>query len=142
MNNETNGGGHFQTTQPTAYDRAYLVASGFLATRETTVTVPTIAHGVATYTIQTFRKPEAGDDIFIIIAGPEGLQRIHLPARVANAIAAQREALTARSRSRAAKDRADKDKAAGVVPGFMRARAAGVGPAVGAGTRKRRKRKR
>jgi len=45
-----------------------------------------------------------------------------LPPRVANAIAARRESLTSRRRSRAAKVRAKADQAAGVVPGFMRSK--------------------
>lgn len=113
---------HFQDGLPDAYDRAYGQAQGFLHTRPSTLTATNLLGigGVRSYVVQTFRLPEAGDSVFIQIAGPEGLQRVHLPPSVTAAIARQRESLTAQTRSRAAKERAQADKAAGKIPGFLR----------------------
>ena len=120
---------HFKpAAQPDAYDRAYGQAEGFPHTRPSTVTVTANVMGVGgvrRYVVQTFRPPdETGprDMLFVEIAGPEGLQRIHLPAAVTKVIARQRDTLTGQSRSRASKTRAAADKAAGKLPGFMRQR--------------------
>lgn len=113
---------HFRADQPDAFDRAYGQAQGFPHTRETTITVSATLGigGIRQYIVQTYRVPELGDTCFITITGPEGLTRIHLPAKVTNAVANQREALNKQSRSRAGKARAAADKAAGKLPGFMR----------------------
>ena len=115
---------HFRDEQPDAFDRAYGVAQGFPHTRESTITVANVMGigGVRQYIVQTFRVPEHGDSVFITITGPEGLTRVHLPAKVSNAIAAQRDALSTQSRVRAGRARAAADKAAGKVPGFLRGR--------------------
>lgn len=121
---EQEAGRHFSQAEPDAFDRAYGQAQGFPHTRPSTIMVANLLGigGVRQYTVETFRVPELGDSVFVTIAGPEGLQRVHLPPNVTNAIARQREALTGQSRSRAAKERAKADKAAGRVPGFMRKR--------------------
>jgi hypothetical protein len=113
---------HFRADQPDAFDRAYGQAHGFPHTRETTITASNVLGigGVRQYIVQTFRVPEVGDTVFITITGPEGLLRVHLPPKVANAIASQREALSKQSRVRAGRARAAADKAAGKLPGFMR----------------------
>jgi hypothetical protein len=76
-----------------------------------------------TFIIQTFRQREQGDTIFLQYLDGEGSVRIAIPPAVADAIARQRETLTTKSRKRAAKERAEADKAQGKVPGFMRNRA-------------------
>ena len=116
---------HFRSDQPDAYDRAYGQAQGFPHTRPTTITAANVlgVGGVRSYIVETFRVPEMGDSCFIQITGPEGLQRVHLPPNVTNAIARQRDSLTSQARSRAGKERAKADKAAGKVPGFMRGKA-------------------
>lgn len=113
---------HFATAQPDAYDRAYGQAQGFPHTKPSTITAANIlgVGGVRSYIVETFRLPEVGDTVFVQITGPEGLQRVHLPPAVTMAIARQRDALTTKSRSRAGKARAAADKAAGIVPGFLR----------------------
>lgn len=113
---------HFKSSDPDAYDRAYGQAQGFPHTRPTTITAANAMGigGVRSYIVETFRLPEVGDTVFIQITGPEGLQRVHLPPTVTNAIARQRDSLTTQSRSRAAKARAAADKAAGIKPGFLR----------------------
>lgn len=113
---------HFRNAEPDAFDRAYGQAQGFAHTRESTITAANVlgVGGVRQYIVQTFRVPEHGDSVFVTITGPEGLARVYLPAKVTNAIAAQRDALTKQNRRRAGRDRAAADKAAGKVPGFMR----------------------
>jgi hypothetical protein len=92
---------HFSEGGADAFDRAYGQALGFAHTRESVVTDVGVlgVGGVRQYTVQTFRVPEAGDQVFIWINGPEGVQRVFLPAKVSNAIASQRDSITARTRS-------------------------------------------
>lgn len=124
MDETPNDQPHFRQAQPDAFDRAYGQAQGFAHTRESTITQANVMGigGVRQYIVQTFRVPEHGDFVFITITGPEGLTRVHLPPKVTGAIASQRDALSTQSRVRAGKARAAADKAAGVVPGFMRQR--------------------
>ena len=123
--NKTEPRNHFAASQPDAYDRAYGQMQGFPHTRPTTITVANVmgVGGVRSYIIETFRAPEMGDTVFVQIAGPEGLQRIHLPPNVTTAIARHRDRMTTQSRSRAGKARAVADKEAGIMPGFMRKKA-------------------
>lgn len=115
---------HFQSDQPDAFDRAYGQAQGFPHTRESTITSANVlgVGGVRQYIVQTFRVPEVGDMVFISIAGAGGLTRVYLPAKITNVIASQRDALTTQSRRRSGRARAQADKEAGKVPGFMRKR--------------------
>src|SRR5262249_40738589 len=68
------------------------------------------------------RHEELGDTIFIECMDELGVTRMALPPRVANAIAAQRDSLTTRRRSRVAKALAQARKERGEVPGFMKGR--------------------
>lgn len=113
---------HFRQAEPDAYDRAYGQAQGFPHTKPSTITAANVMGigGVRSYIVETFRLPEIGDAVFVQITGPEGLQRVHLPPSVSNAIARQRDALSTQSRRAAGKARAAADKAAGKVPGFLR----------------------
>jgi hypothetical protein len=114
MDDNRNDQPHFRADQPDAFDRAYGQAQGFPHTRESTITAANVMGigGVRQYIVQTFRVPELGDTVFVTITGPEGLTRVHLPAKVTGAIAAQREALSKQSRVRAGRARA-----AGLTPG-------------------------
>lgn len=81
--------------------------------------------GVEAWIVQTFREKEeehqkGGDYIALQYLDAERSLRLVLPPKVAEKIAQQREALTTKNRRRAAKERAAKDKAAGIEPGFMR----------------------
>lgn len=111
---------HFQRAELDAYDRAYGQAQGFPHTKPSTITAANVMGigGVRSYIVETFRVPEMGDTLFVQIAGPEGLQRVHLPPPVTIAIARQRDALSTQSRKRAGKARAQAraqaDKAAGI----------------------------
>lgn len=98
-----------------------------LATKPTTVRVVSAFLGEAqTFIVQTYRQKNKNgvteDTVFLEITTATQHVRIVLPARAVDVIVRQREALTARARSRHAKARAQADKAAGVVPGFLRAK--------------------
>jgi hypothetical protein len=76
---------------------------------------------VETFTVETGRHPEVGDYVFVeMVDENTEVTRLALPPKVVNAIVRQREALTGRTRSRAAKDQAKARKERGEVPGFMR----------------------
>lgn len=124
QNNGQAGDRHFKTAEPDAYDRAYGQAQGFPHTRPSTIRAAGLlgVGGVRSYIVETFRVPEIGDTVFVEISGPEGLQRVHLPPSVTSAIARQRDSLSTQARKRGARTRAQADKAAGIVPGFMRSK--------------------
>ncbi len=93
-----------------------------IRTKESTVRcVPFMGVGAADlFIIQTYREKDKGDFIFFEHVTQQGTTRIVIRPEAAEIIARQHDALTAKSRSRAAKQRAADDKAAGKVPGFMR----------------------
>jgi hypothetical protein len=92
-------------------------------TRPTTVTTvhPLIGES-QTFVLQTYRQREQGDTIFLQYIDSDGSDRIVIPPKVADAIARQRDALTHRSRSRAAKETAEARAARGEQPAFIRRR--------------------
>lgn len=110
----------YRTVDP--FDRAHGVIAGLpdtLKTKPTTVMAATPLVGdVRTFVVQTVRREE-GDTIFLQCLDAAGQYRLVIPPKVATAIARQRDALTARSRSRAAKQKAADRKARGELPGFM-----------------------
>ena len=69
-----------------------------------------------TYIVETARHHELGDTIFVECMNADGLVRIALPPKVANAIARQRNALTDQIRSREARRVAKERKEAGHIP--------------------------
>lgn len=73
-----------------------------------------------TFIVETARHSELGDTIFVECMNDDGLVRLALPPRVANAISRQRDSLTARTRSKAAKLIAQERNDRGELPGFMR----------------------
>lgn len=85
-------------------------------------TITPLVGAAQTFIIQTFRQRDVGDTIFIEHVGKNGSLRLVIPPKVADAISRQRDALTARARSRAAKAVAADRKERGEVPGFMRKR--------------------
>lgn len=86
------------------YDRMYgSLIDVSLKTKPTTVkAIQPITGRTETFIVQTLRH-EDGDYIFLERADEEGLIRVVIPPKVANAIAAHREALTKRRRSIASK---------------------------------------
>ncbi len=103
------------------YDRVRGGLEGVaLFTKPSTVKNVQIVTGKSeTFVVETARHEELGDTIFIECMDDSGVTRLALPPRVANAIAAQRDSLTAHRRSNAAKAIALARKERGELPGFM-----------------------
>lgn len=124
------------------YDRALGQLDGLpdvVHTKATTINVLTPLVGAAqTFIVQTFRQRDQGDTVFLIAVSAEGSLRLVIPPRVTEAIARQRDALSAKSRSKAATALAADRKARGEVPGFLRPGA----PRPSRGKRKPRRAKR
>ena len=95
-------------------------------TRPTTVTTvhPLIGES-QTFVVQTYRQREQGDTIFLQYIDADGSDRIVIPPRVADAIARQRDALTHKSRSAAARLNAEARAERGEQPAFLRAKEGG-----------------
>lgn len=134
---------------PDAFDRALGVLGGsneVLRTKPTTIqNVPALGvGGTMTYVVQTVRHAELGDTIFLQVIGGRETVRLALPDKVSATIGRQRDALTARARSQAAREAARNRRQNGAVPpGFTpeaRAKAAATRAAKAAKRRARRKR--
>ena len=102
---------------------------GGVQTKPSTIQTLTPLIGAAqTWIVQTIRVPEHGDTLFIqTIQGDNKSLRLVIPPKVAEAISRQRDALTARARSKAATAVAAERKRLGIVPnmaGLEKARAA------------------
>lgn len=88
-----------------------------LGTKPTTLrTITPLVGNSETYIVQTFRQRDEGDTIFLEVVSADRIVRIALPPKVADTIARQRDALTARGRSKAARAAAQDRKDRGVVP--------------------------
>lgn len=88
-------------------------------TKPTTNTViePIVGHS-RTFVTRTYRQRDRGDFVFIEMISRAGLVRLVIPPEVADAIARQRDGLTARTRQKAARTVAAARKAQGLKPGF------------------------
>jgi len=73
-----------------------------------------------TFIVQTIRQRAVGDHIFLETVSRDGAIRIVLPPQVADTIARQRDALTAKSRSKAARTLAQERKERGELPAFLK----------------------
>ncbi len=93
-----------------------------LFTKPSTIkNVQSITGESETFVIETCRyEDHGGDYIFIEAVAQEGVIRLALPPKVANAIASQRDSLTSRRRSIAAKRTARARMERGELPGFMK----------------------
>lgn len=101
-----------------AFDRALGEISGLpdvTSSREATITVTSIVES-STFIVQTFRQRDVGDRLFVQRIDKHGSVRMFFPPRVVDAIARQRDALTGKTRSKAAKTVAADRKAAGIEP--------------------------
>jgi hypothetical protein len=110
---------------PDAFDRALSTSKDrpdVVHTKASTIrTMPVLGVGGSQlYVVQTLRAPENGDTIFLECYGADGQHRLVLPAAVADAIARQRESLTTKSRSKAARKVAEDRAARGERPAFLR----------------------
>ena len=104
------------------YDRLYAgLQDVSLWTRPSTIKMVQALTGKSeTFHLQTARHADLGDYIFIEYTDEAGTVRLALPPKAANAIASQRDSLTARRRSITAKRLAQERKDRGELPGFMR----------------------
>ena len=95
------------TGMPDTFDRLIGGLQGLpdvVFTKPTTVRSVTPLIGDAqTFIIQTYRQKDVGDTIFLECVHGAGSFRLALPPRVAEAIARQRDALTTKARSKAAR---------------------------------------
>jgi hypothetical protein len=104
------------------YDRTYgSIVDVSLTTKPSTIKlVQPVTGRSETFIIQTARHEDSGDYIFVECADENGLVRLALPPKVANAIAAQREALSKRRRSIASRAVMRERMAQGHVPTFKK----------------------
>jgi hypothetical protein len=106
------------------FDRTIRALDGLpdvVKTKPATVRALTPVLGLSqTFIVQTYRQKDQGDTVFVEYIGAEGSLRLALPPVVADTIARQRDVLTDKSRSKAAKAAAADRKARGIVPSFRR----------------------
>jgi len=92
-----------------------------LFTKPSTIkNVQAITGKAETFVIETCRRDDLGDFIFVECVDESGVTRLALPPKVSAIIASQRDSLTKRRRSAASKRVAQARKDRGEVPGFMR----------------------
>jgi hypothetical protein len=108
------------------FDRTIRSMNGLpnvISTKATTVrSLSSVLELSQTFIVQTYRQRDEGDTIFIEYIGVEGSLRLALPPVVSDVIARQRDALSDKSRSKAAKANALDRKARGIEPGFKKNR--------------------
>lgn len=95
-------------------------------TRPSTIkNVQNLTGKAETFVVETCRYEELGGDfVFVECVDEAGVTRLALPPKVANAIASQRDALTSRRRSHAARKTARERMERGELPGFLRTKKA------------------
>jgi hypothetical protein len=106
---------------PDAYERLLGSLDGLpdaMTTKPATVRTTTPLLGITeTWIVQTIRHADSGGDtIFLERGGRDGLIRLAIPAKVAGVIARQRDALTTRSRKKAARAAVETRREKGIVP--------------------------
>lgn len=114
-----------KSAMPEYYDRQLGALHGLpdvVKTKPATIrTVPPLGiGGTQVFIVQTYRQREQGDTIFLEMVSSDGAVRLVIPPAVSNVIARQRDALTSKTRSRAAKASADERTAQGIKPAFAR----------------------
>ena len=108
-----------------AFDRTIGALHGlpdvaFTKTAVSRVVPPLGVGGTQLYVVQTYRQKEQGDTIFLEHVSETGTVRLVIPPKVSAVIARQREQLTAKTRSKAAKAVAQERKERGEVPAFLK----------------------
>ena len=110
------------------FDRTIRSMSGLpdvINTKATTVrSLSSVLELSQTFIVQTYRQRDEGDTIFIEYIGVEGSLRFAPPPVVSDVIARQRDTISGKSRSKAAKANAMDRKARGIEPGFKKRRPA------------------
>src|SRR5438128_5465368 len=110
-----------------AFDRTIGVLHGlpdvvFTKTAVSRVVPPFGVGGTQLYVVQTYRQREQGDTIFLEHVSETGTVRLVIPPQVAAVIARQRDQLTAKTRSKAAKAVAQERKERGEIPAFLKSK--------------------
>ena len=110
-----------------AFDRTIGVLHGLPDVTQTKVAVtrvvPLLGVGATQlYVVETYRQKEQGDTIFLEHVSETGTVRLVIPPQVSAVIARQREQLTAKTRSKAAKAVAQARKERGEIPAFLKSR--------------------
>jgi hypothetical protein len=110
-----------------AFDRTIGLLHGLpdvteVKTAVTRVVPPFGVGGTQLYVVQTYRQKEQGDTIFLEHVSESGTVRLVIPPQVSAVIARQREQLTAKTRSKAAKAVAQARKERGEIPAFLRSK--------------------
>jgi hypothetical protein len=110
-----------------AFDRTIGLLHGLpdvaeVKTSVTRVVPPFGVGGTQLYVVQTYRQKEQGDTIFLEHVSETGTVRLVIPPQVSAVIARQREHLTAKTRSKAAKAVAQGRKERGEIPAFLRSK--------------------
>jgi hypothetical protein len=109
---------------PDSFDRTLGSLEGLpdaMQTKATTVRITTPILGKAqTFIVQTIRMKDQGDFVFLEYVDYEGSTRLVIPPKVTEIIARQRDAISARNRSKSAREKAADRKARGLKPGFMK----------------------
>jgi hypothetical protein len=112
---------------PDAYDRQLAALHDLpdvVRTKPSTIrSVPPLGvGGTQVFVVQTYRQAERGDTLFLEVMGAGGAVRVVIPPPVSAVIARQRDALTNKTRSKAAKATAADRKARGELPAFLRSK--------------------
>jgi len=110
-----------------AFDRTIGLLHGLpdvtlVKTSVTRVVPPFGVGGTQLYVVQTYRQKEQGDTIFLEHVSETGTVRLVIPPQVSAVIARQREQLTAKTRSKAAKAVAQERKERGEIPAFLKSK--------------------
>src|SRR6266704_6840512 len=110
-----------------AFDRTIGVLHGLpdvtlTKTSVTRVVPPFGVGGTELYVVQTYRQKEQGDTILLEHVSETGTVRLVIPPQVSAVIARQREQLTAKTRSKAAKAVAQERKKRGEIPAFLKSK--------------------
>ena len=110
-----------------AFDRTIGVLHGLpdvVCTRShvSRVVPPLGVGGTQLYVVQTYRQKEQGDTIFLEHVSETGTVRLVIPPQVSAVIARQRDHLTAKTRSKAAKAVAQGRKERGEIPAFLKSK--------------------
>ena len=110
-----------------AFDRTIGLLHGLpdvtlVKTSVTRVVPPFGVGGTQLYVVQTYRQKEQGDTIFLEHVSETGTVRLVIPPQVSAVIARQREQLTAKTRSKAAKAVALERKERGEIPAFLKSK--------------------
>ncbi len=110
-----------------AFDRTIGLLHGLpdvteVKTSVTRVVPPFGVGGTQLYVVQTYRQKEQGDTIFLEHVSETGTVRLVIPPQVSAVIARQREQLTAKTRSKAAKAVVQERQERGEIPAFLKSK--------------------